>query len=167
MLRSVLIFPELDNMQRIDTLRKQYDPLAEKVRPHITLVFPFESELNADDIEKELQKVLQAFTPFRVRLQGLMVSGRWLFLNVAEGVVWIKKIQEALYANLLAPYKPHFSQGYTPHLTVGRLPTVTKAQKIYEKEKTFLDEFSTQINKITVERIDEEENSIIELEIDL
>ena len=44
-LRTIMIFPEFENMEIIDNIRKKYDPLAELVRPHITLVFPFESQM--------------------------------------------------------------------------------------------------------------------------
>ena len=43
-LRTIMIFPEFDNIEVIDKIREQYDPLANFVRPHITIVFPFDSE---------------------------------------------------------------------------------------------------------------------------
>jgi len=50
-----MIFPEFENMEIIDNIRKQYDPLADLVRPHITLVFPFESPLSNMQLENCLQ----------------------------------------------------------------------------------------------------------------
>jgi hypothetical protein len=38
-----MIFPHFGNMQLIDNIRSNYDPLAEHVRPHITLVFPLKA----------------------------------------------------------------------------------------------------------------------------
>ncbi len=48
--RTIMIFPEFKNMEIIDKIRNQYDPLANLVRPHITLVF----EESIIVIEKEL-----------------------------------------------------------------------------------------------------------------
>ena len=45
MLRTIMIFPQFNNIEIIDGIRDRYDPLAKLVRPHITLVFPFESEM--------------------------------------------------------------------------------------------------------------------------
>ena len=50
--RTIMIFPEFDNIDSIDRIRSKYDPLAELVRPHITLVFPFESDITNDTVSK-------------------------------------------------------------------------------------------------------------------
>lgn len=44
--RTIMIFPEFENIDVINDIRKKYDPLANLVLPHITLVFPFDSEFN-------------------------------------------------------------------------------------------------------------------------
>ena len=36
-LRTIMIFPEFDNINIIDEIREKYDPLAELVRPHMTV----------------------------------------------------------------------------------------------------------------------------------
>ena len=43
--RTIMIFPEFENIDIINDIRKKYDPLADLVFPHITLAFPFDSEL--------------------------------------------------------------------------------------------------------------------------
>jgi len=61
--RTIMIFPEFDNMKFIDQLRQKYDPLANKVRPHITLVFPFESDMLKHEICEVLSNRLDAISP--------------------------------------------------------------------------------------------------------
>jgi hypothetical protein len=47
--RSIIIFPQFGNdTNLIQNIRHQYDPLASKIAPHITLVFPFESEISSE-----------------------------------------------------------------------------------------------------------------------
>ena len=58
-----MIFPEFNNMQIIDDIRTKYDPLAKLVRPHITLVFPFESEMSDEDVATILDKRLDPISP--------------------------------------------------------------------------------------------------------
>ena len=39
--RDILIFPKFKNINKIQELRNKYDPLANLIAPHITIVFPF------------------------------------------------------------------------------------------------------------------------------
>lgn len=55
-IRTIMIFPEFENMDIIDRIRDKYDSLARLVRPHITLVFPFENEMSNEAIEEILIK---------------------------------------------------------------------------------------------------------------
>lgn len=34
-LRTIMIFPDFENIEEIDKIRNKYDPLAKLVRPHI------------------------------------------------------------------------------------------------------------------------------------
>ena len=49
-----MIFPQFNNIETIDEIRDRYDPLAKLVCPHITLVFPFESEITNDEVQEKL-----------------------------------------------------------------------------------------------------------------
>ncbi len=53
-----MIFPQFKNVNIIDDIRKKYDPLANNVRPYITLVFTFESNLTSIELKEHLKKVL-------------------------------------------------------------------------------------------------------------
>ena len=68
MLRTIMIFPQFENIEIIDEIRDRYDPLAKLVRPHITLVFPFESEMTNDEIEEKLTSSLKGVKPFELIL---------------------------------------------------------------------------------------------------
>jgi 2'-5' RNA ligase len=46
--RAIIIFPQFgSDTNLIQDIRNQYDPLANKIAPHITLVFPFESDISS------------------------------------------------------------------------------------------------------------------------
>ncbi len=55
-LRTVMIFPKFDNIELIDDIRKQYDPLADVIRPHITIVFPFDMDVTNEELLQILEK---------------------------------------------------------------------------------------------------------------
>jgi len=52
--RCIMIFPQFNNINIIDGIREKYDPLSNNVRPHITLVFPFESNISKVDLQDSL-----------------------------------------------------------------------------------------------------------------
>lgn len=86
--RTIMIFPEFENIDVINDIRNKYDPLANLVAPHITLVFPFDSELTNEELSLYLKKSLSGIHPFKVELQGFSKHqdrhGNYLFLNVVQ-----------------------------------------------------------------------------------
>ncbi|GKU28576.1 2'-5' RNA ligase family protein [Clostridium folliculivorans] len=69
--RCIMIFPEFENPKIIDNIRDKYDPLANHVRPHITLVFPFESDIKTDDLRTHISSVLSEIRPFEIILNKI------------------------------------------------------------------------------------------------
>lgn len=64
-----MIFSEFKNINVIDEIRYQYDPLARHVRSHITLVFTFDSNLSTLEIETHLKEALKNIKPFKLTLK--------------------------------------------------------------------------------------------------
>ena len=169
MRRTIMIFPEFENSEIIDRIRAKYDPLAGLVRPHITLVFPFDGEFGNEILERVLTKRLSGIKPFELKLQGMSMHkgqfGNYLFLNIVKGLEEIINIHDVLYANEFRHYDMGFE--YVPHITVGKLPSKEMCDEAFEKIRHIEDEFHTVVNKISVEMIGEDEESIIIIEKDL
>jgi len=168
-LRTIMIFPEFDNMEIIDNIRKHYDPLAELVRPHITLVFPFESTISNMELKGVLDKRLHAVKPFEIQLKGISKQedkfGNYLFLNVAHGAKQLNFIHQVLYENEFREFD--MGMPYVPHMTVGNLASVELLENAYNRIKSLEDTFSTVVRKISVEMIGDNEESIIVIEKEL
>lgn len=168
-IRTIMIFPEFEEMEIIDEIREKYDPLANLVRPHITIVFPFENQMSNNDIADILADRLKTISPFKLVLNGISKQedrfGNYLFLDVKEGSVEICTIHNILYDNEFCEYD--LGLGYKPHMTVGKLPTVEALNVAYEKVKEINRDFKTVVNKISVEMIGEDEESIIIIEHEL
>lgn len=168
-LRTIMIFPEFENMEIIDNIRKQYDPLAELVRPHITLVFPFESPMGNEELGRILQERLAGIKPFQLKLGGISkqedIFGNYLFLNVLQGADEICLMHQVLYENEFQAFDKGLQ--YVPHMTVGKLATVEELDKAEARVKSLKDVFSTVVRKISVEMIGENEESIIVIEKEL
>jgi hypothetical protein len=58
--RCILLFPDFPNIASIESIRRKFDPLAGLVRPHITLVFPFESDIGTDPLRRHVAEARQA-----------------------------------------------------------------------------------------------------------
>jgi len=171
-MRCIHIFPEFDNVEIIEGIRKQHDTLYEHVRPHITLVFPFESDIETEVLKEHMQSALAGIKGFPIvmsKITATEVGGNYLFLNVKEGDESIREMHRLLYKDLLEPYKaPWLNETtYVSHITVGRIETPEELYKVYEQHKDLKDEFYSYINKVSVEIIGDDESSTIELEISL
>ncbi len=170
--RCIMIFPEFENMSVIDGIRAQYDPLAKHVRPHITLVFPFQSDITTERLELHLTEKLADFYAFPLcmkEITAVQSFGNYLFLNLQEGAEEVIRLHQALYTGLLETYHPQWLKGggFYPHMTVGKLTEEEDFKKAAEQVKGVTESFSTIVTKISVEIIDENEDSIIELELPL
>ncbi len=167
--RTIMIFPEFENIEVIDSIRDRYDPLAKLVRPHITLVFPFESDMSNEELSDILDKRLSGISAFDIEMKGFTkhsdIWGNTLFLDIVKGQDSIRKIHDVLYENEFKEYNLGFE--YYPHMTVGKLESEEEMDEAYEAIKSVDDVFRTRVNKISVEMIGKNEESIIIIEKDI
>lgn len=167
--RSILIFPQFSNsdLNLIQNIRNKYDPLANKIAPHITLVFPFESEISSNVLRQHLETSLDGFESFSLSMQGIShEEENYLFLNLLKGQEYITKIHNLLYSGILAKFLSR-KHSYKPHLTVGRLKNYLETKAAMMQLKYFDRKFETEINKITTEIILDDLSSKIDFEITL
>lgn len=150
----------------IDEIRRKYDPLAQLVAPHITLVYPFDSEVSDEKLQKHLAEKLKGIPPFRLSLHGIEMHkdhfGNYLFLNIQDGTEEIRKIHDLLYADVLESFDCGYE--YVPHMTVGKLKTERELQHAYEQIRKLEETFVSMVDTISVEVIGEHEESIIVME---
>ena len=161
--RTILIFPNFPNIEVISRIRDTYDPLAKLVAPHITVVFPIESEISDEELRDFLERKLEHVRPFHIRLQGVIKKedafGNYLFLQVKEGRDELRQIHDLLYSDELEEYDYGFP--YEPHMTIGKLETAQDLQEAYTAVQGINDFFATTVDTISVEMIGDQEESMI------
>jgi 2'-5' RNA ligase len=160
-----LIFPKFSNIDVIHSIRERYDPLAKYIAPHITLVFPFKSNIGGQEIKEHIKKQMKGIEPFHIELQGISKeSGNYLFLNLSKGKEQIIELQRRLYKGILEDYYPDFLKKveFLPHLTVGRFESDPLCNMAFEELKGMQEIFADRIDEIVVEIIDHNLDSIIE-----
>lgn len=96
-------------MEIIQEIRSRYDPLYEHVAPHITLVFPFTSDIRRNEIENHLRNTIGKLQSFKLTLQGISKQeGNYLFLNVIEGAEQLIELHKRLYTDVLSDFYPEY-----------------------------------------------------------
>jgi 2'-5' RNA ligase len=111
-------YPHLDS-QRINQLRRRYDPQVDLIEPHITLMFPVPESIGETNLVNHLESVLRGRQPFPIHLQGLQRSfDDYLFLMIQEGKADIIGLHNEIYTGVLANYRKG-EIPYLPHLTLG------------------------------------------------
>jgi len=166
--RCIMIFPKFNNMKAIDAIREKYDPLAKNVAPHITLVFPFISDITSEDLKNHICKCLSGVNnAFPIMLKGVVsttYTGNYLFLNILKGKEEIIELHKRLYCEILEEFMPPWLRkgNYFPHMTIGNIEDSELFKSAVEETKDFCESFQTMVDGISVEIIDENEDSIIE-----
>ncbi|MGA2588181.1 MAG: 2'-5' RNA ligase family protein [Candidatus Aminicenantales bacterium] len=154
--RAIVIFPKFEELHLLRQLRRQFDPLANTIEPHMTLVFPFESHLSAEHLQTHIQQAVQGVGPFPVQLHGIIGSeGEYLFLNVKRGNDRLIELHDRLYSGALAAYLS-VEHTFIPHLTVGRLGNKAAFLSALEEARKIRTIFQTVIEEVAVYRVDGE-----------
>ncbi len=152
--RAILVFPKFEKVHLIQELRQQFDPLAHIIEPHITLVFPFESQLSTEDLQSHLHGAVQGLNPFPILLRGITGSeSEYLFLNVKRGNDELIELHDRLYSGVLAHHLLHECT-FLPHLTVGRLSSRTSFLNALEIARKVEVGFQTVVAELTVYQVE-------------
>lgn len=171
--RCIMIFPKFENIQIINEIREIYDPVVNNVKPHITLVFPFESSIGEDELRKWLTVTLKNTRCFEVEVKDVIKissdSMFYLCLEVKKGRKEIKKISSKLYRGILKEYKPKWLNHveFIPHMTIGKFTNAEELNSAYEEISSLKEKFHSKVDKVSVEIVIENDVAIREIEVDL
>ncbi|MFE7377455.1 2'-5' RNA ligase family protein [Bacillus cereus] len=166
-MRTILLF--LNNMpiSKIEDVRKKHDPLFGLIPPHITIVFPFESSISNDELKLHILNVTKGIQEIEIELANQITSeGEYFFLRVEKGKEQIEKLHDILYTGPLLQFLKE-DIPYIPHITVGRKESAELATSAAKEIPSFHEKLSCVIDRISVERIGENGESIIEFEVTL
>lgn len=161
------MFPPTEDMALVESKRRRFDPLARLIPAHITLVFPFESEISAQALRKHIQAVAAGIGAYRVALGD--VSGtddHYLFLNVRHGAAAVVDLHDRLYTGPLRRFLAN-DRPFVPHLTVGRLETGAETRQALETIAATDVHVETTVKAVSVYRIAPGQGRAIEFEVAL
>lgn len=165
--RAIVIFPEFERMERIAELRRAYDPLAFAVPPHITLVFPFTSDLATQTMAEHIASAIEGIAPFPIELRGVTGDDdEYLFLNIKRGNDGVIALHDRLYTGPLAPFLS-LRHTFVPHLTVGRLERPAAFAVALAQAARLAETFATVAHEVAVYRIGPGETRAVEVRVPL
>ena len=163
--RDILIIPKFNNIYKIQMIREKYDELFDIIEPHITLAFPFRSNISNEKLRQQLADIIRNINPFRIKCKGLTlrkdkkINTYYIFLNIVEGKEIINEINHKIYENILRDVDIK-KYNYEPHITLGTINNPNEKIELNE-------EFETIVESIVVEQIGKNEESIIKFKINL
>lgn len=166
-MRSILIFPEIYNEQALQKVRQQYDPLFSHIRPHISLVFPFDATASDTNIIETTQQILTTTKSFPTTFNKLGSDNNgYIWIEPSYGKDKFVKIHDNLYQNSLFPPFLRKDIPFEPHITLGKVEPKIQAEILASLSVEELS-FSTYIDSITIENILPNQDSEVLAQIDL
>jgi 2'-5' RNA ligase len=156
-MRCIFLVPESEKIDELQELRLRLDPLALKVPPHITVVFPFDLPMPQADLAA-LLTAAGPMLPIAFSLGAPMVMGDSLVFPTTLGSGEIVALHGLLHSGLPSQLRPNGP--FLPHLTFGR----TTQGRIHLDQGRKLLPFHGVARRLVLERIGDDDESIAEFE---
>lgn len=154
--RAIVLFLPPPEPNTVVALRRQFDPLFGSLKAHVTLVFPFQSDLSPEALGGHVEHAVRGVRPITVRFADVTgaadvygVGAQYLFLNIKRGNDALIDLHDRLYRGPLEVYlSREFS--YLPHVTVGRLSDDTTFRAALAIASATPIDFETTLDAVTV-----------------
>ena len=160
--QCILLFPDLTNRGQIDRYRERFDPLAQKIAPHVTLVFPFESaDLESDALAHDVAERIHGIDAFDLEVPPPAVFDEgYVYLGVTSGASHIRRLHDVLYSGELRSFL-RADVDYVPHITIGRYADEKTEFEVRKAAVELSGPFRAHIREVIIERIGADEKSTV------
>jgi 2'-5' RNA ligase len=157
---ALVHYPAVDT-SHVDALRRKYDPQADLISPHITLMFPLPSSIGESDLVSHLEHVLSGCRQFPIHLTGLEQSAdHYLFLVLQQGRAEVIHLHDRIYTGILAPFI-RTDLPYVPHVTLGAFEDAEHcSQALRDAERDSLDSQCV-LDRLHLVKINDDRSRII------
>jgi len=133
-----VIFVSEQVEKAISQVYNKYNPISFYVRPHLTLLFPLETELHLADICAHFGSIVSETDRFSVHFDGLKLrpENLLIYLDVSEGAEVLHFLNRRLYSGVFEEFLD-VNRPFYPHLTLGHFETEVDMNRGYEELKNF------------------------------
>ncbi len=165
---AIVVFPEGEALTAVDGLRRRFDPLAQLIPAHITLVFPFVDDLGPSQLVAHLRQAVEHRPPFDTHFEGadIDVEGEYLLLPARAGREELTDLHERLYRGPLAIHRSR-AHVYQPHITIGRIADEAARTSALALARAQLPAFHASIRDLAVFRLESASAGFVELRVPL
>lgn len=133
-----VIFVNEEVEEAIREIYNRYNPIASYVRPHLTLLFPLETDLKPRDIHLHFEAVVSGADSFDIGFDGVKLGTTELliYLEVSQGAEQLRLLNNELYGG---PFKRFLRKDlpFYPHLTLGRFEREADIKRAYHQLRDF------------------------------
>ncbi|MFM2483797.1 2'-5' RNA ligase family protein [Celerinatantimonas yamalensis] len=119
-MKSIYIPIESSHIDVLDCIRRDYDSLYGKIPAHVTLVFPFLSELDEGLVVSHIREVLACEKQFSFTLGFTLFNDNGTcYIPIEKGANHITSLNSRLYSGCLSSYRS-LEYEFVPHVTIAR-----------------------------------------------
>jgi len=163
--RVIYLTVDLPQEDPLQDIRKRFDPLSDMVPPHITLVFPFDSNIETDDLIDLIDTAIEEldFDYVEISLDPAILVKEFCFFPIDEGREQIIALHDRLYDDILEPYLAE-EEDYVPHITVGRCKSGDEVEEIKAAADEVERKQTGSVRSIILELMHEDDSSHTEYE---
>lgn len=119
--RAIVWFPPFPLDAPVEPFRRRFDPMADKLPAHVTLVFPFPTSLTVMQLASHIRRIVGNWPTLPVSFRDIEgILDEFVFLMVRDRADAVVALHDRLYRGIL---KAHLREDipYLPHVTIGRV----------------------------------------------
>jgi 2'-5' RNA ligase len=118
--RAIVWFPPFPTDAPIEPYRRRFDPMADALPAHVTLVYPFPTNLTVMQLASHIRRVVGNWPSLPVSFRDVEgILGEFVFLMLRDRADAIVALHDKLYRGILRAYL-RVDIPYLPHVTLGR-----------------------------------------------
>ena len=118
--RAIVWFPPFPMDSPIEVFRRRFDPMADSLPAHVTLVFPFPTNLTVIQLAAHIRRIVGNWPSLPVSFRDIEgILDEFIFLMVRDRADAIVALHDKLYRGILKAYLRD-DIPYLPHVTLGR-----------------------------------------------
>ena len=119
--RAIVWFPTMPADSKIESFRARHDPLATTLPAHVTLVFPFPTNLTSTQWASHIKRIVGNWPQLPVSFRDIeAIQGEFTILMLREKCEAVIALHDKLYSGVLKAFL-RTDMEYIPHITVGRV----------------------------------------------
>jgi 2'-5' RNA ligase len=164
--RALVVFPQANEFDVVERMRRRYDPQARLIAAHVTIVFPFDDDLSDAELRKLVMEATTGLAPFTVRFSGISAVDDYIFLEPTQGLDRLVALNNRLYTGPLLRHRSR-TQAYRPHVTLARIPDATTRDEAVDLMRGAITDFDAEVTAVCVFRLTAPEQGSIDATIPL